>query len=198
MRNFRLIEQDIGTGDFMRELHLNDTLWYQNTVRQDRIAIHKDTLHIPLRSAVDEEGNIHDIFPSFDDHGVTDTSFADFFPKLMTFLEIKAYEARGSLERVMLVLLKPDKHVSPHVDFGDYFVWRDRYHLVLQSGERSGLVVEDEEVDMKNGELWCWNNKKMHSAYNKGIRDRVHVIFDIKPHNNKDNLFKSFSFKSFT
>ena len=193
MRNFKLIESAVDVLLLKEELKKNSDTWYINTLRQEKIKLHKHTLHIPLRSSVDERGVIYDIFPNFDDHEAADTKIASYFPETMLYLQKYAAHAHGSVGRAMYVALSPGKNVGEHVDLGKYFIMRDRYHLVIQSDEGlSGLRVEEEEVVMSEGELWCWNNKKLHAAFNRGVHLRVHLIFDIKPFKKEDYRFCSF------
>ena len=58
---------------------------------------------------------------------------------------------------------------------------RDRYHLVLRSTKGSWLKAGDEEIRMQEGELWRFDNKQVHEAYNDGDEDRIHMIFDLLP-----------------
>ncbi|MEL6920992.1 MAG: aspartyl/asparaginyl beta-hydroxylase domain-containing protein [Pseudomonadota bacterium] len=39
----------------------------------------------------------------------------------------------------------------------------------------------DEEVRMKTGELWWFDNKAEHEAMNDSETDRIHLIFDLLP-----------------
>ena len=39
----------------------------------------------------------------------------------------------------------------------------------------------DEEVTMREGELWWFDNKEEHEARNESDHDRIHLIFDLEP-----------------
>ena len=64
---------------------------------------------------------------------------------------------------------------------GEYYAVRNRYHLVLDGPEGSTLEAGGERIHPKTGELWCFDNKQEHSAENPGSKDRIHLIFDLKP-----------------
>ena len=66
---------------------------------------------------------------------------------------------------------------------------RDRYHLVLRSAAGSWLKAGDEEVRMREGELWWFDNKQMHEAMNDGDQDRIHMIFDLLPRARAQEVF---------
>jgi aspartyl/asparaginyl beta-hydroxylase (cupin superfamily) len=67
------------------------------------------------------------------------------------------------------------------VDGGDYYRIRDRYHLVLVSAIGSPMACGDEEAVMREGELWWFDNKKPHEAFNRSDEGRIHLIFDLDP-----------------
>ena len=70
--------------------------------------------------------------------------------------------------------LKPLGRVYRHFDRGEYYRIRDRYHLVLQSEAGSLLTSGDEQMRMQEGELWWFDNKKFHEAYNLSEQPRIH------------------------
>lgn len=78
---------------------------------------------------------------------------------------------RGTLGRAKIVRLPPDGRVLPHRDRGDYYAKRDRYHLVLDS-PGSWMRCGDEEVTMREGELWWFDNKEKHEVRNGPGRAR--------------------------
>ena len=103
------------------------------------------------------------------------------FPRSLEFCEAAAAYMRGILARVSLVALKPGTQVYPHYDHGDYYLVRDRYHLVVKSDSGSPLTAGQDCMVMREGELWCFNNKACHAAFNPSAGLRVHLIFDIEP-----------------
>ena len=102
------------------------------------------------------------------------------FPLARAFLEETARTLGGELSRAKLVCLPPGNRVYPHVDRGEYYRARDRFHLVLRSSG-SWMRAGDEEVRMRAGELWWFDNDQEHEACNDGDTDRIHLIFDLLP-----------------
>jgi hypothetical protein len=86
------------------------------------------------------------------------------------------------------VRLAPKGRVYRHIDEGEYYRIRDRYHLVLHSAAGSLLGAGDEWVRMQPGECWWFNNKAPHEAYNEADDWRIHLIFDILPHSSRNCL----------
>jgi aspartyl/asparaginyl beta-hydroxylase (cupin superfamily) len=86
----------------------------------------------------------------------------------------------GTLGRAKIVNLPPGRRVLAHVDRGDYYARRDRYHLVVES-DGCRMRAGDEEVVMGRGELWWFDNKAEHEAWNETASPRIHLIFDVEP-----------------
>jgi hypothetical protein len=103
--------------------------------------------------------------------------------KTMDWLFKFAETQNAILQRALIAALAPTSEVYPHIDFGLYFVIRDRYHLVLES-EGSEMYWQDLTEIWHSGELHWYNNKKLHHSYNRSSTDRIHLIFDLLPEKN--------------
>jgi len=172
----RLREMDIAP--LLAEVEANAGCWSHNTRRQERIRVQRETNTIPLRGPARPipEG-VH----NNDHHPSERTELAARFPVIMGFVEDFARELGGELGRVNVVRLQPRGQVYRHIDHGDYYRLRDRYHLILQSPSGSVMEAGGETVRMREGELWWFDNKQPHEAFNESGDWRVHVIFDVLP-----------------
>ena len=61
---------------------------------------------------------------------------------------------------------------------GDDFLFGDRHHFVLKAIAGSWLRSGDEGIAIRQGELWRFNNKAAHKAWNPGAEDRIQLVFD--------------------
>lgn len=68
--------------------------------------------------------------------------------------------------------------VGTHIDVGNYYATRDRYHLSIQGTYR--YHVGDEEIIIKPGMLVWFNNKLPHGTENLGDETRITFVFDVK------------------
>ena len=93
------------------------------------------------------------------------------------------------LSRAKIVSLPAGKRVYPHIDRGEYYRLRGRYHFVLRSTAGSWLKAADEDIRMREGELWWFDNDQMHEAHNDGDQDRIHMIFDMLPRARAEEVF---------
>ena len=68
--------------------------------------------------------------------------------------------------------------VGTHVDVGNYYLTRDRYHLSIQGTYE--YHVGDEKVVITPGMLVWFNNKLPHGTKNLGDDIRITFVFDVK------------------
>lgn len=177
MNNFRKIQSDIDVSPFLNELEAYLQKYPWSTIRSTLVEVQKHTRNIHLRH--------HILSPEHPEpmdsplHALTPYTYP-YFQTTYTFLESFAQNVKGTLSRVMIVTLLPNSQVYRHRDLGSYYKVRDRYHLVLQS-DGSKMTSGDEAATWHTGELWWFNNKLPHEAFNESDKERIHVIFDILP-----------------
>ncbi len=177
MQYFRLVQDGIDPVPFLNEIAANQGAFDRNRGRQEKIAVQREALAIPLRGvrASRIAGR-----KRRDVHESRWTSGSAQFPLARAFLEQSALALGSLLSRAKIVSLPPGHRVYPHVDRGEYYRLRNRYHLVLQSSG-SWMRAGDEEVRMQAGELWWFDNDQKHEACNDSDSDRIHLIFDLLP-----------------
>lgn len=176
MKFFRLMRANIDLAPLLAEIEANDAAWLANTSRQDMIPVQRDTNSIILRT----QTHSPDIRTN-DNQESCAAEIASRFPKAMALMQSFAEEMKADLSRAIIARLKPHSQVFGHVDVGTYYFIRDRYHLVLQSEAGSLLTSGDEQVRMKEGELWWFDNKQFHEAFNESDQWRIHIVFDLLP-----------------
>jgi hypothetical protein len=173
-----------------QELTLNDARWLYNETRQKSVRVQRHTQSIILRGAKRLPGDTTHVREIQDS---IDTSSASLFPQSMACLRRIAHGCHAALCRALYVRLAPRSVVYPHTDNGSYYAIRDRYHLVIESPGGSILRCGGEEVTMRNGELWRFDNKILHDSENASEEWRTHLIFDLLAlrKSRHDSLFKS-------
>jgi len=177
LQNFRLVRRGVDIAPFMAELASNADAWAIDSWRQQNVPAQRHTESIRLRSAVVSPGEDAD-----DAQATRLAPTASRFPVALAFIDSIAAELHAEPQRAMYVRLAPHKNVYRHVDTGAYYRVRDRYHLVLGSADGSPLTSGSERCVLREGELWWFDNKLPHEAFNPGDSWRIHLIFDLLPH----------------
>jgi Aspartyl/Asparaginyl beta-hydroxylase len=176
VKYFRLIQQGINVAPLLAEIQSQEAAWLVDTSRQDKIRVQRETNTILLRNALVRP----DLLTNENQESAA-TNISSHFPLAMGFLAKAAELFNASLSRATIVRLKPRSSVGVHIDSGSYYLIRHRFHLVLRSASGSILRSGNEEVRMREGELWWFDNKQHHSAFNESDEWRIHYIFDVLP-----------------
>jgi Aspartyl/Asparaginyl beta-hydroxylase len=176
MQHFKRLSSSIDTVALLNEIGAVDNAWDIATGRQEKIAVQREALAIPIRglckSAIGEKAR-RDVMES------RWTTSSTKFPEVRALVEYWARKTGSLPGRAKIVCLPAGKRVYPHIDRGAYYRHHDRYHAVLKSSQGSWLKAGDEEVRMREGELWWFDNQQVHEAFNDGDEDRIHIIFDL-------------------
>jgi len=180
MKYFKRILKDIPTEPLLREIASVNDAWAQATGRQDKIAVQREALAIPLRGL--RKSQIYGR-KRRDVHESRWTTSSVAFPLARAFITEIATRLDADLSRAKIVCLPGGNTVYPHIDRGEYYRLRGRYHMVLKSSAGSWMKAGDEDVRMREGELWWFDNDQVHEAHNDGDQDRIHLIFDLLPAN---------------
>ncbi|MEM7497678.1 MAG: aspartyl/asparaginyl beta-hydroxylase domain-containing protein [Pseudomonadota bacterium] len=186
MKHFKRLRERIDPRPFLEEIEGIDGAWDDATGRQEKIAVQREALAIPLRGLRKSAINGR---KRRDVHESRWTTGSVRFPVARTFLDRIAAEEACELGRAKIVCLKAGKRVYPHIDRGEYYRVRGRYHFVLRSSAGSWMKAGDEEVRMAEGELWWFDNNATHEAHNDGDEDRIHMIFDMLPLILRDTVY---------
>jgi Aspartyl/Asparaginyl beta-hydroxylase len=178
MQYFKRLSSAVDKVALLSEIDSVENAWSIATGRQEKIAVQREALSIPLRglckSAIGERAR-RDVLES------RWTTSSNKFRRVRTLIEYWARRTGSLPGRAKIVCLPAGRRVYPHIDRGEYYRRHDRYHAVLKSSQGSWLKAGDEEVRMREGELWWFDNQQVHEAFNDGDEDRIHIIFDLLP-----------------
>ena len=173
---FKRIAKGLDVEPLIKLLDAKPELWEQITARQNATgSAHKDTKSIYVRGPLTMS-----IYYVIWDTKAYDYSSMDYLkPALVPLLRpvLKKLEVT-KMGRVFVVDLKPKGHVTKHNDQGKYADTYSRFHLVLKSNKHCYQTCGSELERFEVGDVWWFNHKQDHEAYNGGTTHRVHIIFD--------------------
>jgi hypothetical protein len=110
-----------------------------------------------------------------DNHEYRPTDLYKKYPETLKL--IYKYFPQELVARIVIVKLLPGKFVFPHVDDGEYYRVRHRYHIAITGSYI--YTVEDTRRQIEPGMLFWFNNKRVHTSWNNSTEDRISVIFDV-------------------
>lgn len=111
---------------------------------------------------------------------VGDTDFCVPTPAIKHHTEVFTILGRyfREVSRCGFLSLPVGGSVGTHIDIGNYYQTRDRYHLSIQG--RYKYHVGDEEAIIEPGMLIWFDNKLPHGTENIGDEVRITFVFDVK------------------
>ncbi len=156
--------------------HLKDNLngldWTEHTIRQN-LGVHKNTETLEViwdweSLETDKIGKIHSNYYKLD--------MESFLEKIKPIYESNYGD--GYFIRVLIVKLKANSNIEPHVDNGYSLMTAKRTHIPIITNSEVTFTVGGETKYLKEGEIWEIDNSKVHSVDNNSDVDRVHLIID--------------------
>jgi quercetin dioxygenase-like cupin family protein len=179
MRNFYRLAHGVDVTGLVAALHAKPHLWNRNALRRE----YPGTPH----------RECDDIWLRFQPEGMSAEQVVDAhesvnYPALaelpmvrpMIFALMRQVEGER-LGRVLITRLAPGKRIYPHVDGGDHAAYFKRYQIALHSEPGVLFRAGDEQVSMRTGEVWWFDNGQEHEVVNNSADDRLALIVDIRP-----------------
>lgn len=89
--------------------------------------------------------------------------------------------ARPVYPKAMLARLVAGGRIGRHRDdeVTESHAFAHKIHVPLQTNSRATLTVGDTDFHLEAGHAWEINNLAPHGAFNGGVHDRVHFIFEV-------------------
>jgi hypothetical protein len=113
----------------------------------------------------------------------------DFYPAwyLLPSLHDVAYNLMGMCRGVelgtcLISRIPPGGEVKPHRDGACWTArfYQRKFYVILQANPLCLNVTEDEEVVMRAGEIWAFDNLHTHAVYNRGDTERINLIITLR------------------
>lgn len=178
MRSFLKIAEGLDVLPLMLAIHAQAELWNQNTLR----TAHPGTAHA---QADDIWLRFNEI--SGDGMSVIDDIMCRNYPALEQLPQARplifglmARVEGEQLGRTLITRLKPGACITPHQDQGAPATYYERFHILLQSKPGAIFRAGDEQVQMRTGECWWFDNTQVHEVVNHSDDDRITMIIDIR------------------
>ncbi len=151
---------------------LTELDWMKYTKRQEVFEAHKETICVPV------------LFDLMYDNKIGDkTCFYDLFKKninsLNDYINNKKNK-KGHIIRFEIVKMPAQTKIPPHQDKTPSLIEHSRIHIPIKTSDNVFFKINNEEKNLKEGEVWEINNIDVHSVRNDSDIDRIHLIMDWK------------------
>ena len=171
-----IIDRQVPVTELLFEVLSMPNNWLINQLRQKNRIEQQDTETINLIKGVPIFLGNDSFEKLFNSPVYRKTKEYDLYPVVTAWLDSFAASNNLKIARVAIVRLQIDGKVLDHVDYGEYYATRDRYHLCLD-GDYVYTVFDRSET-IRKGTLFKFNNKVLHSALNISDVPRICLIFD--------------------
>ena len=159
---------------------LGDAIWGENTYRQEAYSVHIYTKSIVM-IFTNSEG-----WPNIE---VTKEDGWDLLSEhvepIMDRLLSEYYPPGGTIVRAMIANLTAGGVIKTHIDGHASFHAGHRIHVPITTNPRVRFMIDGRPYQFEVGKAYELNNQKTHSVMNKGKEDRLTLIFDYIPPDQK-------------
>lgn len=155
--------------------NLTEDDWCRNTSRQKTFDVHRNTNTI---FNTDFPNNWNGIGYPIKHHEPINIELKNEIDNYISMFE-KRYN--GKVGKSMLISLKPESFIYPHVDEGHYLTSCKRCHLVIQTNDFVHFFAGNEWIVLDEGDCFELNNQSTHSVVNYSNMPRIHLLIDIIP-----------------
>lgn len=178
--NFQLLKSGLDVQPLLGAIEKYNYLWNEVKLRQEfKDSPHKNTKAIYIRWCKDL-----DLISAFNDLEGVDYPARELLAEVNPLIDEVMTESKASkLGRVMITKLNANSSIAAHPDEGVVAESYERFHIPLFSDSGNKFFAGNpkgkfEEVEMKPGELWVFNNKEVHWFNNQSNKERLHLIVD--------------------
>lgn len=186
MINFQLLAADMDITPLLLAIKRQPALWREDTYLRDFPqgpfgGIETIMLRFPTKGVFETQAEVQNHLSKYDQHECVDyppyKTLTDARPLIMWLMSRVGGERLG---RCMINKIAPGGRISPHADTPAHAEYYSRFHIVLESNEQTTFLAGDEQVHMRAGEIWWFDNKQVHEVVNEGTSDRIHLVVDIR------------------
>ena len=190
MKHFKKLRDGIDVEPYIKEIAAHPEVFLADASRQNGIPVQRETQSFLLFGV-----DVGDLDRSTLNYAFLDTQArigmpiryrgrptpqSVMLPVITQFARDLLCEMKGVPGRVVVSRLGPHAKIHKHIDDQLYWLLRDRYHLVVQCGDKGSLFrAGDEETYMRQGELWWFDPTVYHEVQNVCDESRIHLIVDV-------------------
>lgn len=131
---------------------------------------HRDARHISLANDLDGRHHQATIFPKY-------AEYDDLIAPLLRLIASRLNRGRKVL-RVQFAWLGGGSTIAPHRDTSVTLLYSHRVHVPILTNDQVLFECGEESVNMREGEIWTFDNTLRHAVYNRGDSPRIHLIAD--------------------
>jgi Aspartyl/Asparaginyl beta-hydroxylase len=103
-------------------------------------------------------------------------------PSARRLAEKIAYDYSADIGGVLITKIPAHKMCYPHIDEGWHARTYEKFALQVKGHEKQRFHVEGEELTTVDGDLWWFDNSRVHHVINDSDEDRITLICCLRRH----------------
>lgn len=188
MMNFQMLPQ-VDPTKLLMAIKRRPELWKEDTYLRDYPQgpfgeVESIMLRFPEKRVFEQESELEAYKRGehfYDQHECVDyPAYAILTEARPLIMGLMAYVQGERLGRVMVNKIASGGKIFPHADTPEHTDYYTRFHIVLQSGAGCFIRAGEEQLEMRAGDVFWFNNKLEHEVINNSNVDRISMVIDIK------------------
>ena len=186
MKHFLKVMERVDVRPLADQIYMHPELWDQHSIRRDAPGSpHSQMSDIWVRFNDVTPFELHGDYSRFSDPHIPVWYPAwEALPALKPIIYNLMAKVEGEmLGGVLITRIPPDCGIEPHKDKSWHVDYFDKFYLSIQSapGAMFGCDYEGvrEELNPIPGDVWRFDNRKLHWVRNDSVRDRITLIICI-------------------
>lgn len=186
MKNFQLLANGVDVLPLLLAIKRRPDLWKEDTYLRDYPQgpfgeVETIMLRFPEKSVKETQAEVDAHLLTHDPHENIDyPAYKLLHEARPLVMDLMARVKGERLGRVMINKISPGGQIFPHADTPMHCEYYTRFHLVLWGEPGAVLTCDDEQLDMKTGDCFWFNNALTHSVINNSRSDRISMVIDIR------------------
>lgn len=127
------------------------------------------------------------------DFNYPDTLETNKTPQLKRLPVLNEFLSQSGLQIISsyISFLSPGTFLHEHRDFVLQKIARVRLHIPIVTHDQAFLIVPGKKIHFKRGYIWKFDPRNnLHSAYNAGLSERIHLLIDCYPNDKTAELLQ--------
>lgn len=177
----RLIERGLDVAPLLAEIDAHPEAWNRYTARTAiRYGPHAQVSDIWVR--YNDIANFTGDLAAFNaPHEAVWYPVAQQIPSVVTLVnEVVRRVAGKRLGGVLITRIPPGGRVEPHVDRGWHAEFYEKFAVQLRGNAQQAFCFEDAELRPEPGDLYTFDNSRLHWVVNDSAEERMTLIICIK------------------
>jgi Aspartyl/Asparaginyl beta-hydroxylase len=182
MRNFHMMSQGADVGPLQMAIHRQPWLWNQHRMRKDTDGsphLPMDDIWLRYNDWKNWTGD-HEAFTKREHESVWYPAYYALPQVKPMIFGLMAAVDGERLGGALITRVPAGREIAPHKDGGWHVDYYEKFYVQIANPQGCIFECEGEQFEPRQGDVYWFDNRKLHSIKNDGSVDRMTLIVCIK------------------